>query len=347
MSETPPRDPPSRSDPASRSAGRRPRTRRSSPATGPSVPKARSSSSRPRPRPSPPRRDAADLAVAARPAVLVLGGLGAYFYFTQDDDDAGSDRRRRTTATTRRRSSSVRVPDVVGTTSRRRPRRSATPASRPTWSRCRRTQPSGQVVAQSPAAGSDAPEGSTVRLNVAQAAGRRSRAADDDQHHRRRRRPPRPRRPPTTEPATVPDVVGEELADAARAFGDEGAEGRPSSTSRRTSRRGGSSRRPSRPARSSSAGDTVQVNVSIGPEPAADAAGAATSSGSSRTEAASTLDAGGLRGARTRARAQPCGRESASSRSRPPPARCIPRGSLVLLYVGADWPADMWGRPPA
>ena len=93
--------------------------------------------------------------------------------------------------------------------------------------------PSGQVVAQSPAAGSDAPEGSTVRLNVAQRVEASPLPTTTG---------PVATAPTEPEPATVPDVVGDELADAARAFGDERAEGvRPV---RAVGRAAGAGRRP-------------------------------------------------------------------------------------------------------
>ena len=108
--------------------------------------------------------------------MLVLGGLGAYFYFSQDDDEpaATTTTTAATTATAETAVELVRVPDVVGTTSSE-----ATATLRDAGFEANvvavpSEQPSGQVVAQSPAAGSDAPEGSTVRLNVAQQATRRS-----------------------------------------------------------------------------------------------------------------------------------------------------------------------------
>ena len=90
-----------------------------------------------------------------------------------------------------------------------------------------------------------------------------------------RRRPtsrPRPRRPRRRARAgVVPDVVGEELADAARAFNDEGLKVSvlyvPSDEPQG---RVVAQAQPAAP--SSSPGDTVQVNVSNGPEPAADTA---------------------------------------------------------------------------
>ena len=101
--------------------------------------------------------------------MLVLAGLGAYFYFSQDDDEPAATPTTTAATTTHETSvEQVRVPDVVGTTSSE-----ATATLRDAGFEANVVAvpsdlPSGQVVAQSPAAGSDAPEGSTVRVNVAQ-----------------------------------------------------------------------------------------------------------------------------------------------------------------------------------
>ena len=108
--------------------------------------------------------------------LLVLGGLGAYYVVSQDDDDdaaattttAPTTTAPTTTATTAQATAPVSVPDVVGTTSSE-----ATAALREAGLEANLVsvpsrQPAGSVVAQSPAAGEQAPEGSTVRLNVAQ-----------------------------------------------------------------------------------------------------------------------------------------------------------------------------------
>src|SRR5918994_2240966 len=101
--------------------------------------------------------------------LLVLGGLGALYYFTQDDDDDEPDATATAPATTA--AELVRVPDVVGTTSSE-----ATATLRDAGLEANvvpvpSDQPSGQVLAQDPAAGTEAAEGSRVRLNVAQEAG--------------------------------------------------------------------------------------------------------------------------------------------------------------------------------
>ena len=169
-------------------------------------------------------------------------------------------------------------------------------------------QPSGQVVAQNPAAGSDAPEGSTVRLNVAQKAEASPLPTTTGPVATAARRP---------EPPTVPDVVGEELADAARAFGDEVLKvsvqyvpsDEPQGRVVAQAQPAGTELEP---------GDTVQVNVSNGPDPAADDP-VPDVVGLSRLLARERLSTGAAsRCSRSRSRA-PHGRTW--SRSRPPAAR--------------------------
>ena len=115
----------------------------------------------------------------------------------------------------------VTVPDVVGTTASQ-----ATATLREAGLKANvvgvpSDQPSGTVVAQSPAAGKQAKTGGTVRLNVAQAPGETT-----TQPSATTAPPPATTTAPTTtapaQPASVPDVVGKELAEAARAFADQG-----------------------------------------------------------------------------------------------------------------------------
>jgi serine/threonine-protein kinase len=261
--------------------------------------------------------------------VLVLAGLGAYFYFSQDDDDPAATPATTTTATAPIETSveQVRVPDVVGTTSSE-----ATATLRDAGFEANVVPvpsdlPSGQIVAQSPAAGSDAPEGSTVRLNVAQ-------RVEASPQPTTTSPPPATTGPvataPTIEPSTVPDVVGDELADAARAFGDEVLKvsvqyvpsNEPQGRVVAQAQPGGTQLEQ---------GDTVQVNVSNGPDPGADT---------------QVPDAVGLQQAVGRERLSRAGFEVLaieveSNRTgevvsqSPAAGSLIPRGSLVLLYVAA------------
>ena len=146
--------------------------------------------------------------------------------------------------------------------------------------------------------------------------------ADDD----------RPGRDRADEPSlpTVPDVVGDELAVAARAFNDEMLKvsvqyvpsDEPQGRVVAQAQPGGTELDP---------GDTVQVNVSNGPEPAADT---------------QVPDVVGLQQAAGRERLSRAGfevltLEVESNRTgevvsqSPAGGALIPRGSLVLLYVAA------------
>ncbi len=129
----------------------------------------------------------------------------------------------------------------------------------------------------------------------------------------------------------MPDVVGQELAVGARGFGDEGlkvavkyvpsreaqgrivAQAQPAGTERRS-------------------GDTVQVNVSTGPSPAA-AITVPDVAGQDQRAARSSLEAAGF---------EVLAVELASASSvvgkvisqTPAGAASIPGGSLVILFVG-------------
>ena len=143
--------------------------------------------------------------------VLVLVGLGAAYFLTRDDDEDAAT----TTSAVATTTQQVTVPDVVGTTSSE-----ATSTLRDAGLEANvvavpSDRSPGTVIAQNPPAGEAAAEGSTVRLNVAQAADTTPTTTTE----------PTTTEPTTTaapEPASVPDVVGQSLADAARAFNDEG-----------------------------------------------------------------------------------------------------------------------------
>jgi eukaryotic-like serine/threonine-protein kinase len=266
--------------------------------------------------------------------VLVLGGLGALWYFTQDDEDDAAE----TTATAARTAS---VPDVVGTTSSeatatlRAAGFDANVVSVPSEA------PAGQVVAQAPAAGEEAAEGSVVRINVARpgdeptttdttgttdTTATTTTAATTTAATTTAATTTAPAEP---EPATVPDAVGEELADAAEEFGDEGlrvaVQYVPSTEARGTVV---AQARP--PGTELTRGDTVQLNVSTGADPPADAP---------------VPDVTALEDGAARDRLEQAGFEvlaievdeadegTVVSQS-PSGGASIPRGSLVLLYVG-------------
>jgi len=206
--------------------------------------------------------------------VLVLLGLGALYFLTRDDDDQAAT----TTATTTQVEERT-VPDVVGTTSSeatatlREAGFEANVVSVPS------ERPPGTVVAQDPASGTTQPEGTSIRLNVAEAGGTTTGATTTGATTTTgttttgtttaatTTAPTTTAPAPKPQPAVVPDVVGQELAGAARAFADEGlkasvayvpsqepfgrvvAQAQPAGTELER-------------------GATVQLNVSTGPEPA-------------------------------------------------------------------------------
>ena len=261
--------------------------------------------------------------------VLVLGGLGALWYFTQEDEDDAAE----TTATVAR---TARVPDVVGTTSSE-----ATATLREAGFEANvvavpvaADAPAGEVVAQAPAAGSELEEGSTVRINVSQPSQATTPATTEAATTEAATTEATTTEATTTapdepEPATVPDVVGEDLADAAREFGDEGlrvgvvyvpsseprgrvvAQARPAGTELRE-------------------GDTVQLNASVGPEPPADAS-VPDVVGQERNDARERLDQAGFE---VLALEVDEGDEGTVVSQSPSAGASIPGGSLVLLYVG-------------
>ncbi len=223
----------------------------------------------------------------------------------------------------------VSVPDVVGTTSSQ-----ATATLRDAGLEVNLVgvpsdQPSGTVVAQSPVAGKQAKTGATVRLNVAQAPGETT-----TQPPATTAPPPATTQPTTTaaRPATVPDVVGQELAEAAKAFADEGlkasvkyvpsdepqgrviAQAQPAGTERKR-------------------GDTVQLNVSTGPSPAA-AAAVPDVVGRRQDEGRRSLEQAGFEVLALNLNGQ-VRNESPIGSQTPAAGASIPGGSLVILYVGA------------
>jgi eukaryotic-like serine/threonine-protein kinase len=231
----------------------------------------------------------------------------------------------------------VAVPDVVGTTSSE-----ATATLQATGLNVNvvgvpSSQPSGTVVAQSPAAGEEVPAGSSVRLNVAQApgqttTGQTTTAQTTTQPAATTPPPATTTEAPATGPATVPDAVGDELADAAAAFGAEGLKVAvdyvPSSEPQ------GRVIAQARPAGTElERGDTVQVNVSIGSDPAA-AASVPNVTGRRLDEARQALEQAGFEVLAVNRLGGNRARNSRTVASQTPAAGAsIPGGALVLLYV--------------
>lgn len=229
------------------------------------------------------------------------------------------------------------VPDVVGTTSSE-----ATATLRDAGFEVNvvavpSDQPGGTVVAQDPVAGKQAKSGATVRLNVAKAT-----AQTTTEPAATTTPPPAATAPPATttappattappEDATVPEAVGKELAVAAQAFADQGlkvavqyvssdeaagrvvAQAQPAGTKRKR-------------------GETVQLNVSIGAEPAA-ATGVPDVVGRRQDQGRRTLEQAGFEVLALNLTGQ-VRNESPVASQTPAGGASIPRGSLVILYVG-------------
>lgn len=231
--------------------------------------------------------------------------------------------------TVSRGSKPVTVPDVVGTTSSEATATLTDAGLRVNVVGVPSDEPSGTVVAQNPVAGKKAKAGSIVRLNVAQAPGETA-----TQPGATTAPPPATtQRPATTAPparATVPEAVGKELAVAAQEFANAGlrvavqyvpsneaagrviAQAQPAGTERRR-------------------GDTVQLNVSIGAEPAA-ATSVPDIVGQRQDEARRALERAGFEVLALNLDGEVRNQSAVASQT-PSGGASIPRGSLVLLYV--------------
>ena len=259
--------------------------------------------------------------------MLVLGGLAAAYFLTQDDDNepaATTTAQRSTTA------AAVSVPDVVGTTSSEATQTLQDAGFEVNVVAVPSDRPSGQVVAQNPASGSDATEGSTVRINVAQEAAETTTPATTETTPSTTTEPPATTAPP--EPASVPDVVGQELAEGARAFADQGlkiavqyvpsneaagrvvAQAQPAGTERKR-------------------GDTVQINVSTGAEPGAEAA-VPRVVGQQNDQARQALDDAGFEVLALNLTGD-VRNESRVASQTPAGSASVPGGSLVILYLSS------------
>lgn len=252
--------------------------------------------------------------------VVVLVGLGAAYFLTRDDDDATT-----TTSTVATTTPQVTVPDVVGTTSSE-----ATATLRDAGLDVNLVSvPSdrspGTVIAQNPAAGEEVADGSSVRLNVAEAATPAPTTTE-----------PETTAPTTTaapEPATVPDVVGQELADAARSFNEEGL--KVAVVYVPSNEPAGSVVAQARPPGAElQSGDTVQLNVSTGAEPAPDVQ-VPDVTGEKQAGGRDQLDSAGFEVLTLEEQTSDDSRVGSVLSQTPSGGANIPRGSLVLLYVGA------------
>jgi eukaryotic-like serine/threonine-protein kinase len=252
--------------------------------------------------------------------LLVLGGLGAYFLLAGDDDEATT-----TTSTVSTTTRQVTVPDVVGTTSSEATATLRNEGLEVNLVSVPSDRSPGTVIAQNPPAGEEAAEGSAVRLNVAEAAKPAPTTTA-----------PETTAPTTTaapEPATVPDVVGQELADAARSFNDEGL--KVAVVYVPSNEPAGSVVAQARPPGAElQSGNTVQLNVSTGAEPAADAQ-VPDVTGEKQADGREQLKSAGFEVLTLQERTTDRSRVGSVLSQTPSGGANIPRGSLVILYVGA------------
>lgn len=257
--------------------------------------------------------------------VLVLAGLGALYFLTRDDDEPAG-----TTAAATTQAEERTVPDVVGTTSSEATETLRDAGFEANLVAVPSDESAGTVIAQDPAAGSVEPEGTSIRLNVAEerteTTGSTTATTGETTEPASTTAPP-----PQRTPATVPDAVGQELAGAARAFADEGlkvavayvpsqeaagrvvAQAQPAGTERKR-------------------GDTVQLNVSTGADPAADATVPRTA-GQKLEDGRDALEQAGFEVLALTVGGREIENESAILSQSPGGGASIPRGSLVLVYV--------------
>lgn len=270
--------------------------------------------------------------------LLVLVGLGAVYFLSRDDDDdqATATTTAATTTATTTAVETVSVPDVVGTTSSEATETLRNANLEVNLVSVPSDRSPGTVIAQSPAAGTEQPEGTSVRLNVAEAAG--STTGATTQPETTGTTTPSTTTAPTTttapappRTATVPDVVGEELASAARSFADEGlkvavayvpsseaagrvvAQAQPSGTER-------------------TRGDTVQLNVSEGANPQADASVPGVV-GQQLDRGRSALEQAGFEVLALTVGDREIENERSVLSQSPGGGASVPGGSLVLVYV--------------
>lgn len=257
--------------------------------------------------------------------VFVLGGLGAYFLLARDDDEAQAPTTSSTVATTTRQ---VTVPDVVGTTSSeatatlRDEGLTANLVSVPS------DRAPGTVIAQNPSSGEEVAEGSSVRLNVAETAKPAPTTTEAETTTA-----PTTTAAPEPEPATVPDVVGQALADAARTFNEEGL--KVAVVYVPSNEPAGSVVAQARPPGAQlQAGDTVQLNVSTGAEPAPDVQ-VPDVTGEKQNGGREQLKSAGFEVLTLQEQTTDSARVGSVLSQTPSGGANIPRGSLVILYVGA------------
>jgi len=256
--------------------------------------------------------------------VLVLLGLGAFYLLSRDDDEQSATTTAATTQVAERT-----VPDVVGTTSSEATATLREAGFEANLVSVPSARPPGTVVAQDPAPGTTQPEGTSVRLNVAEAAAGTTTGATTTTGTTTAATTTAP--PPQPSPAVIPEVVGDELADAARSFADEGL--KVSAAYVPSQEPSGRVIAQAQPAGTElERGATVQINVSTGPDPAA---GVAVPNVTGRTldEARQALDAAGFEVLALSPSGDRVQNSSPVASQTPAGGATIPSGLLVLVYV--------------
>jgi beta-lactam-binding protein with PASTA domain len=282
---------------------------------------------------------------------VVLGILAAAFLLSRDDNESAAPTTTaattaQTTTQTTTQVARVAVPDVVGTTSSQATATLREVGLEANVAGVPSDKPAGTVIAQDPKAGDKADKGASVRLNVAQPRQDTTPATTAPKPTTTAPKPTTPaattgaattQAPPTTtappqpKPATVPDVVGQELADAAQAFGDQGLKiSARYVPSNEAAGRVVAQAQP--PGTQRTSGDTVQVNVSIGAEPAPPVA-VPNATGRRIDAGRSVLEQAGFEVlAINLATGKVTPTDTVASQT-PAAGAQIPRGSLVILYV--------------
>jgi len=183
--------------------------------------------------------------------------------------------------------------------------------------------------AQAPPAGSEQPEGSTIRLNVAEAStGTTTGTTTTSQTTTA---PATTAPPPQPRPATVPDVVGQELSEAARSFADEGLKASVAYVPSQEAL--GRVVAQAQPAGTElERGGTVQLNVSTGPDPAEEVA-VPRATGQSLGDGRDALEEAGFEVLALTIGDGEIRNESTIISQSPSGGASVPRGSLVVVYV--------------
>jgi serine/threonine-protein kinase len=257
--------------------------------------------------------------------ILILLGLGALYLLTRDDDDESA-----TTTAATTQAAERTVPDVVGTTSSEATATLREAGFEANLVSVPSDQPAGTVVAQNPAPGTTQPEGASVRLNVAQEAqGTATTGATTTTGTTTAQTTTAA--PPQPSPAVVPDVVGQQLAGAARSFADEGL--RVSTAYVPSQEPFGRVVAQAQPAGTElERGATVQLNVSTGPDPAAKVTVPSTA-GQTLGEGRDALEQAGFEVLALTVGDGEIRNESKIVSQSPAGGASIPRGALVVVYV--------------